>query len=158
MFCLFFSWAQSYKDTWIQLMWITWPTPPTLNPKIFPKLKQITTRNLAYLSGQQFRTMCNKLCPRSLYISREWRQSDVIKSDVRGTSEWRPPISTKNKGLRKSPPRHARAFTSIGRHNPKTRICAKCFAFAFPKPQFVRILTWGAWHFIKMSSSVLNTT
>ena len=27
---------------------------------------------------------------------------------------------------------HARAFTRIGRHNPKTRICAKCFAFAFP--------------------------
>ena len=29
-------------------------------------------------------------------------------------------------------PLHARAFTRIGRHNPKTRICAKCFAFAFP--------------------------
>ena len=29
-------------------------------------------------------------------------------------------------------PQHARAFTRIGRHNPKTRICAKCFAFAFP--------------------------
>ena len=29
-------------------------------------------------------------------------------------------------------PRHARVFTRIGRHNPKTRICAKCFAFAFP--------------------------
>ena len=29
-------------------------------------------------------------------------------------------------------PGHARAFTRIGRHNPKTRICAKCFVFAFP--------------------------
>ena len=29
-------------------------------------------------------------------------------------------------------PLHAGAFTRIGRHNPKTRICAKCFAFAFP--------------------------
>ena len=30
-------------------------------PKISPKLKQMTTRNLPYLSGQQFHTLCQKI-------------------------------------------------------------------------------------------------
>ena len=43
-----------------------------------------------------------------------------------------PPRNTRSRRRDASPPPHARAFTRIGRHNPKTRSCAKCFAFAFP--------------------------
>ena len=35
--------------------------PPTLIPTISPKLKQMSTPNLPYLSGQQFHTLCQKI-------------------------------------------------------------------------------------------------
>ena len=54
--------------------------------QISPKLKQITTRNLPYLSGQQFHTMCQKICARPYRL---------VTSKRRHV----PPISTKNKGL-----------------------------------------------------------
>ena len=36
-------------------------TDPNLNPKIFPKLKQISTPNLSYLSEQQCHTLRQKI-------------------------------------------------------------------------------------------------
>ena len=60
--------------------------PPTLNPKISPKLKQIMTRNLPYLSVQQFHILCQK----------KWIPGHN-RSAVSDVSV--PPISTKNKGF-----------------------------------------------------------
>ena len=34
---------------------------PTLNLKLSPKLKEITTRNLPYIFWQQFHTLCQKI-------------------------------------------------------------------------------------------------